>query len=124
VCDPALYRERMGTLLSRMADDRPDVAVIEAGASPLEPYNGEAAIELLRHTLRYTILCASDPYAVLGIVHAFGLPMDLVAGVATNTDAGIELVGKLTGLPALRLLAPAGVERLREHLAAALELSP
>jgi hypothetical protein len=104
VTDPHEFREILGRLLARMQEQPADVAVIEAGASPLEPYNGAVAVELLDGAVRMTILCASDPYAALGIQEAFSQRPDLVAGVATNTDAGIELVERLTGLRALRLI--------------------
>jgi hypothetical protein len=84
-----------------------DVAVIEAGASPLEPYNGDAAVELLEPHIRLTVLCTADPYAAVGMMQAFGWRPDLVAGVACNTDAGQALIHKLTGLPSLRLPDPA-----------------
>lgn len=106
VCDEDTYRARIVPLLSRMAAEPVDVAVIEAGASPLEPYNGEAAIALLGDTIAMTVVCASDPYAAVGIEAAFGRAPDLIAGVATNTDAGIALVHRLTGRPAARLLDP------------------
>lgn len=106
VCPEARYRERIVPLLSRMAAEPVDVAVVEAGASPMEPYNGEAAIELLGDAVVMTVLCASDPYAAVGIEAAFGRAPDLVAGIATNTDAGIELVHRLTGRPAARLMDP------------------
>lgn len=44
-----------------------------------------------------TILCTSEPYAVLGLENAFEmLDPDLVTGVATNTAAGISLLNQLT----------------------------
>lgn len=107
VCEPQRYREAAGALLSHMAAARADVAVIEAGASPLEPYNGDVATELLAPHLRMMLLCSGDPYAVVGMIQAFGRRPDLVAGLACNTDAGRALVEKLTGLPSLRLPDPA-----------------
>ena len=66
------------------------------------------------------VLCASDPYAVVGVVRAFDRPPDLVAGGATNTEAGVELVGRLTGLEALNLLNESSRPRLRALLEAKL----
>ncbi|MDH3281439.1 MAG: hypothetical protein OEQ18_09960 [Gammaproteobacteria bacterium] len=106
VCPEALYRSAMTNLLSRISEIPADVMVVEAGASPLEPYNGEAATRLLEDTLRMMVLCASDPYAVVGMIQAFDRRPDLVAGVAYNTQAGISLIDRLTGLPALRLIDP------------------
>jgi hypothetical protein len=51
-----------------------------------------------------TVLCASDPYAVLGVKEAFSmLSPDLITGVATNTSAGISLINQLSDLPALNI---------------------
>ncbi|MFO8099798.1 MAG: hypothetical protein R6T83_09300, partial [Salinibacter sp.] len=104
VVPPEEYRTALRQLLSRMAQPPADVAVVEIGASPLEPYNGSIAVEALQEALALTVLCASDPYAVLGVEEAFGmLSPDLVTGVATNTAAGIELLNQLTDRPALNI---------------------
>lgn len=51
-----------------------------------------------------TVLCASDPYAVLGVQRAFRmLKPDLVTGIATNTAAGVALLEQLTDLPAFNI---------------------
>jgi hypothetical protein len=121
-CDPDLFRGRIAQLLSRIAASGPDVVVAEAGASPLEPYNGHVMLEKLGSSIRCTVLCASDPYAVFGVTHAFGIRPDLVAGVATSTSAGIQLVARLTGLPALNLLDSRSRPRLNEILASSLDL--
>jgi len=113
VCDEAVYASALDHLLSRMAALDPDVIVAEAGASPLEPYNGAEAYRRLKPHIRLAILCASDPYAVLGVQHAFGIEPDLVAGPAANTTAAVELVQRLTGLRALNLLERGGAEELR-----------
>jgi hypothetical protein len=94
----------MTHMLSVLERSGADVLVAEAGASPLEPYNGDAAVAALGENIVCTVLCASDPYAVVGVQKAFGLQPDLVTGPTANTDAGIELVRKLTGLTALNLL--------------------
>ncbi len=116
----AAYAEALETLLALLADGDPDVVVAEAGASPLEPYNGDTAIAALGERVACTVLCASDPYAVTGVVRAFDYEPDLVSGRATSTSAAIELVGKLTGLPALNALDPASGPQLDELLAAKL----
>jgi hypothetical protein len=63
-------------------------------------------VDYLKEQTCFTVLCASDPYAALGVQAAFGnrLVADLVSGPAANTNAAIKLVEKLTGLPALNLL--------------------
>jgi hypothetical protein len=100
------FDNAMQHMLNRIAQSGADVLVAEAGASPLEPYNGEAVCDALGANVKCTILCASDPYAVLGVQHAFATTPDLVTGPTANTDAGAALVGRLTGLEALNLLNP------------------
>ena len=100
ICPPEEYREAIIPLLGCMAELQADVAVIEAGASPLEPYNSDTAIGLIEDSVRMTILSTCDPYAALGVMTAFSVRPDLVSGVATNTDAGIALIEKLTGVEA------------------------
>lgn len=124
VCSPDLFRQRMSGLLARMAEVPADIAVIEAGASPLEPYNGEAVMQLLDDHVRMMVLSASDPYAVVGISQAFERQPDLITGIATNTDASIALIEKLTGLTAMRLVRRREVPELDELLIRSFELSP
>lgn len=113
VCDESVYAPALDHLMSRMAALDPDVIVAEAGASPLEPYNGAEAYRRLKPLVGLAILCASDPYAVLGVQDAFGIEPDLVAGPAANTTAAVELVHRLTGVRALNLLERGGAEELR-----------
>jgi hypothetical protein len=110
------FREAMLYMMARAAELEPDILVAEAGASPLEPYNGESAIDLLQKHVKLVTLSASDPYAVVGVQAAFGLKPDLVTGPATNTTAGIELVEKLCGVPALNLMDPNSLSALRRLL--------
>ncbi len=116
VCPANEFRPRLRGLLGRVAATGADVAVFEAGASPLEPYNGATAFEVLEPHVRSMVLCASDPYAVVGIIEAFGRKPDLVAGPAANTEAGIELVRKLTQIPALDARSPAAAAELERLL--------
>lgn len=112
----ARFREVTLPLLHHIDALQPDFLVAEAGASPLEPYNGAAAIDMLNDNVRCTVLCASDPYAVVGVEKAFGLKPDLVTGPATSTSAAIELVHKLSGIDALNVMDPDCVTELREKL--------
>ena len=93
---------------------------MQAGASPLEPYNGAAVIDELGDNVLMTVLCASDPYAVVGIQTAWNRSFDLIAGPAANTTAGVALVHELTGLPALDLLDYDSYSGLRQRLGAVL----
>lgn len=104
ICEPENFRKQLRRLMTQMARIDADVLVAEAGASPLEPYNGSVAIEELEKLVRCTVLCASDPYAVVGVSSAFDRKPDIVAGGATNTVAGIALVEKLTGIRGLNLM--------------------
>lgn len=110
------FRPAIRPLLSHIAGRAPDYLVVEAGASPLEPYNGAAAIDELGDSVRCLILCASDPYAVVGVQKAYGLHPDLVAGPATNTSAALALVRKLTGLPGINVIDPGEIPVFREFL--------
>ncbi len=123
VVPPDEYRDALDQLLTRATQHPADVAVIEIGASPLEPYNGSIAVEELQETLALTILCASDPYAVLGVEAAFDmLAPDLVTGIATNTAAGTSLLEQLTDRPALNIRDKETHERLDALLRDRLDL--
>lgn len=122
IVDEDLFRQRIRPLLSHIASRKPDAAVVEAGASPLEPYNGAAAMEELGSSIRCSILCASDPYAVVGVQRAYGFQPHLVAGPAANTSAAIDLVTKLSGLRAINIADPDSMSQLRRILASTLGL--
>jgi hypothetical protein len=124
VCSKQRYREALELMLSKIACCEGDVVVAEAGASPLEPYNGSMVVDYLKDRTCFTVLCATDPYAALGVQAAFGdwLKADLVAGPAANTKAAIQLVKDLTGLEALNLLDRNSYPRLTEMLRRALRL--
>jgi hypothetical protein len=116
VCPQPEYRGALSAVLSMIGVDDPDVAVVEAGASPLEPYNGATLMSEVGDQVRCTVLCASDPYAVVGVVQGFGIVPDVVAGVAANTTAGIELIRRLTGREALDLHDRSSHARLEQVL--------
>ena len=116
ICPEAEYRKALPQLLSLIAHSEADVAVIEIGASPLEPYNGDLAIEAIKDQMKCTVLCASDPYAVLGVMKSFGLRPTIVSGPAANTIGGVELIKKLCGLEALNLIKPDNLSALRDLL--------
>ena len=78
VCPPEEFEKRMGDLMSIIAGTDADILIAELGASPLEPYNGSVAMELLENKITMTVLSALDPYAVLGIQRAFGMKPDLI----------------------------------------------
>lgn len=110
------YRRAIRPVLNKINAFGPDFLVAEAGASPLEPYNGAVVLEELGDNIACTILCASDPYAVVGVEQAFGLRPDLVTGPATETSAAVDLVGRLTGLQGINVIDPAMKGRFRRFL--------
>ncbi len=122
VVDREEFEGALRILLGKIAAAEPDVVIAEAGASPLEPYNGDAAVELLGDGVRCTVLAASDPYAVVGVMNAFAIVPDVVSGRAASTDAGIELIERLVGIRALNPLDEGTLGKLDELLRERLEL--
>jgi hypothetical protein len=116
VVGPEQYRKHLRNLLGLIGEAKPEVVVAEAGASPLEPYNGEVVLDELGETVSLSVLCASDPYAVVGVMRGYDIIPDLVAGLATSTSAGVELVGKLTAVRALNLLDANSIAELQDIL--------
>ena len=115
-CPAEEYFPALEDLLARMAETPAEVAVVEIGASPLEPYNGTVAIEAIRDLVVFHVLCASDPYAAAGALAAYDLRPDLVTGPASNTEAGVALVARLTGLTALDLRDTRSFPALEDYL--------
>lgn len=122
VCPELNYRSRVESLLSLMAVREPDVAVVEIGSSPLEPYNGEPAIEALGDAVQCTVLAASDPYAVHGVMEGFQMRPDFVCGIATNTHAGIRLIEELCGVEAINVVQPAAIPKINRVLSRTLDV--
>jgi hypothetical protein len=121
ILDSGEFRERLRELLGLITEAKPDVVVAELGASPLEPYNGDTALEEIQSKVVMKVLCASDPYSVLGVMHSYHMAHpDLVAGVATSTTAGVEVIEKLSGARAINMLDPACLPELGKLLATAL----
>ena len=116
------FRKKLLQLLSKINTVHADIGVIELGASPLEPYNGDIAFEELKNNIKCNVLCASDPYAVLGVMKSFNLKPDIVSGIATNTYAGAELIEKLCNVKALNLIDPKTTEELRRILSKKLNI--
>ncbi len=68
-------------------------------------------------------MCASDPYAVFGVMKSFNLKPDIVSGISTNTFAGAELIEKLCNVKALNLIDPQTSEELNRILGKKLDIS-
>jgi hypothetical protein len=120
---PEEFTDHVDRLLGLLADQPVDIAVVEAGASPMEPYNGAVAIERLRPHARLTLLAASDLYAVLGAVDHLGVRADAVVGRVASTSAGVAIVQQQTGVPAFDPLA-AGSAAVLDELLDQLGLQP
>ena len=116
VVDREIYAERIEMLLTMIQSTGADFAVVEVGASPLEPYNGDIAIEALGENVKAVVLCASDPYAVYGVVEAFHIRPDIVTGPATNTLGGVDLIRNLCDLEAVNLIKESSLPRATQIL--------
>lgn len=116
ICDRAQYHKALDNMLNMVSSTESDVAIVEIGASPIEPYNGDLAIESIKNHVLMTVLCASDPYAVLGIMESFHLKPTIVTGPAANTLGGIELIEKLCRVSALNLIERKNIPKLRSIL--------
>ena len=79
-------------------------------------------MEELGPNVKCTVLSATDPYAVTGMIEAFKGHPDLVTGLATSTEAGIELVEQLSGIKALNVVDRDSLPELRAILEDALGL--
>jgi hypothetical protein len=123
ICPREEYRASLQTLLSMIAAEKPDLVVAEVGASPFEPYNGSIVLEEIKEQIVCTVMCASDPYAVVGLSQSFGLTPDVISGIVTNTSAGIELVEKLTGVKAVSISDRPSQLQLMEIVGEKLKLS-
>lgn len=117
VCDHDAYHTALQVLLTMIMARNLDVLVAEVGASVLEPYNGDVAVEEIKPHVRLTVLCAADAYGVVGFRNAYpSLRPDLVSGPTTNTQASINLVQRLSGLTALNMRDRASLWQLRDLL--------
>ena len=122
VCAEDRYRAAFDLMISKIAACDAQVLVAESGASPLEPYNGATVVRNLADQTCFTVLCASDPHAVLGVQTAFGpdLRADVVSGPAANTSAASDLVLQLSGLECLDLIDRRHYPKLSRRLMEAL----
>jgi hypothetical protein len=121
ICEREDYEKALNNMLNMISSTAPDVAIIEIGASPMEPYNGDAAIDAIKKYVVLTVLCASDPYAVLGVMKSFNIKPDIVTGPAANTLGGTELIEKLCQVKALNLIDRKNIPRLRTILSEKIE---
>lgn len=116
ICSEEEYEKAVDIMISKMAHTDCDVAVVEIGASPYEPYNGNLAIQKIKELIRYRIICTADPYAAYGVIRGFDFFPDLISGPCTNTLASVELVEKITGIKAMNLLDSKNCSLLAQQL--------
>jgi len=122
ICPRKVFLSKVEYLKNYISSVNADIAVVEVGASPLEPYNGDLAINAVKKHIKCVILCASDPYGAYGIIRAFNLMPDVVTGIATNTIAGRHLVQNLCDVRALDIIDPRNTEELKEIMSSKLNL--
>ncbi len=101
--DPATVLQVAKGLLNALARSRPDVIVIELGDGLLGGYGVKGILEdpEIQAATKAHVLCAHDPVGALGgkLVSAdFGLPVDIVAGPATDNRVGTDFVRDELGL--------------------------
>jgi hypothetical protein len=114
--DPDSFVEAVDTMLLKVADEPVDIVVAEAGASPMEPYNGEVAIKRIAPHVGLTMLAASDLYAALGAIDHLGVKPDVIVGRVASTTAGVDIVQDVTGLPAVNPLSSDSLKPLDDLL--------
>lgn len=113
---PALTR----SLLTALADERPDVIVLELGDGLLGAYGVEAILSdnAIRDALTAVVLCANDPVAAWGgariLRDQFEIEPAVVTGPATDNAVGIDQISERLGLTAINALS-SGVA-LGDHL--------
>jgi hypothetical protein len=93
-------------ILSELAASEVDVIVAETGDGIMGEYGVQAILEdsSLRELGAAWVLCANDPVGASGGVRhmkeTYGIPVDVVAGPATDNRVGIRFVEREVGLPA------------------------
>jgi len=104
---PALTR----ALLTKLAQNSPDVIVLELGDGLLGAY-GVAAIlsdEAIRKALTAVVLCANDPVSAWGgakiLRDDYGIEPAVVTGPATDNDVGVQQIDERLSLPAINALS-------------------
>lgn len=104
---PALTR----SLLTSLAEKKPDVIVLELGDGLLGSY-GVAAILADKHihaALTAVVLCANDPVSAWGgakiLRDEFNIEPAVVTGPATDNDVGVAQIAERLSLPGINALS-------------------
>ena len=113
---PALAR----TMITRMAETRPDAIVFELGDGIMGAYGVEAILKdpELKQALSAVVLCANDPVGAWGGVtllrEQFDIEPAVVTGRATDNQVGVDIIRDRMGVPAFNALTQEA--ELGEHL--------
>ena len=103
---PALTR----MLLTRMAEDRPNLIVFELGDGLLGAYGVESILkdESVRSSLSAVVLCANDPVGAWGGIkllrEVFDIEPAVVTGPATDNQVGIDIIEQRSNVRAINAL--------------------
>lgn len=103
---PALTR----ALLSSLAENKPDVIVLELGDGLLGAYGVEAILRdrSIRDAFTAVILCANDPVSAWGgarlMRDEFDIEPAVVTGPATDNAVGVDQIAERLSLPAINAL--------------------
>jgi hypothetical protein len=104
---PALTR----SLLTGLAQRKPDVIVLELGDGLLGAYGVEAILsdEAIREALTIVILCANDPVSAWGgarlLRDTFSIEPAVVTGPATDNAVGVDQIVERLSVPAINALS-------------------
>ncbi len=123
VCSREEFLAGLDIVTAKVTATGADVLVAEAGASTLDPYNVDVALEALQSQTRLLVLSAHDMFGVLGIRQVVDAKPDLITGPVANTASGCAKITELTGIPAIGVLGDAGRPALRAMLSERLKAS-
>jgi hypothetical protein len=104
---PALTR----SLLTGLAENRPDVIVLELGDGLLGAYGVEAILsdDAIREAFTAVVLCANDPVSAWGgakiLREQFAIEPLIVTGPATDNAVGIDQIAERLQLPGVNALS-------------------
>jgi hypothetical protein len=104
---PALTR----ALLTSLAENKPDVIVLELGDGLLGAYGVEAILsdQAIRDAMTAVILCANDPVSAWGgakiLRENFNIEPAVVTGPATDNAVGVDQISERMSLPAINALS-------------------
>lgn len=121
---PALTR----TMLTQLAESRPDVIVFELGDGLLGHYGVDSILECedIRKALTGVVLSANDPVAAWGGVQLlrdrFGIDPCVVTGPSTDNDVGVQIIQDQLKVPAFNAMTNAAA--LGDRIIEAASLKP